>query len=190
MAYQKNIPQGSDKLKNSQDDLLGNFQALNTDFGVNHVTFDAASNRGKHNKLDMPNQTVVPTAAGTDFVLYNVVDSDTTQQELIFKSSDKTYPISGGKRDPAGFAYIGGGMIMVWGQDSAAAGGDKQITPSPALNPIYHVQVTPFTNNDFNIGAMAQLKKMNTADFIVRTSNLSGTTTPIAFFWTVIGKRA
>ena len=195
MTYQKNKPQAPDKLRISQGDLLGNFQALFSLVEVNHdvstFTSPAASPEGKHKKVDMTVISAAPTALGTDCVLYNILDSDTTQRELFFKSGDKTYPISGGLRAAAGFAYIGGGMVMQWGQNSGGAG-DKQITPStaaPGLTELYHVQVTPFTNNDVNTGAMVQLKKMNTADFVVRLSNLSGSVTPIAFFWTVIGKK-
>ena len=40
MAYNQNIPQPADQLKNSQPQLLANFQEINTILDVNHVGFN------------------------------------------------------------------------------------------------------------------------------------------------------
>jgi len=48
MPYHPNIPQPNNDPKFSQQDLLDNFQALNTQFGVNHVPFVSGNNNGFH----------------------------------------------------------------------------------------------------------------------------------------------
>lgn len=55
MAYNNAIPQATDRLKDSQSDLLGNFQAIKTLIDINHVTFDTPD-QGKHKSVMMPDQ--------------------------------------------------------------------------------------------------------------------------------------
>ena len=56
MAYSNNIPQPTDRIKASQNDILQNFISISTLIGIDHVNFDAASgNQGKHNVVSMPN---------------------------------------------------------------------------------------------------------------------------------------
>lgn len=55
MPYNPNIPQPTDILSDSQGDLLGNFQALDTSFGIDHYKFsDLTANNGFHNKVTTP----------------------------------------------------------------------------------------------------------------------------------------
>lgn len=53
MVYIPNIPQPTDTLAQSQPQILGNFTALNTQFGVDHVAFTGATNNGMHNKISL-----------------------------------------------------------------------------------------------------------------------------------------
>jgi hypothetical protein len=54
-AYNPNIPQPTDFLSNSQQDMLNNFSQANTTMGVDHYSFDdATANNGKHNKVTTP----------------------------------------------------------------------------------------------------------------------------------------
>ncbi|MGD2065707.1 MAG: hypothetical protein PVI43_00875 [Candidatus Bathyarchaeota archaeon] len=48
MTYDPNIPEGSDILAESQQDLLNNASDADTDFSVDHVALSATSNNGKH----------------------------------------------------------------------------------------------------------------------------------------------
>ncbi len=55
MGYSPNIPQPTQLLSNSQGDLLTNFQALDTSFGVDHYKFsNTTSNNGFHNQVTTP----------------------------------------------------------------------------------------------------------------------------------------
>ena len=184
MAFKANIPQPTDKKSVSQGDMLANFTALNTTFGVDHVTFDEASDNGKHNQVTFVDQdAVLGATVGNQLLLYN-----NAAAMFLNDAANNNYPLFDGTKAVTGYTRLGKGMVMEWGQSSSPSLADKQITPTtPVLSAIYHVQITPFTNNDLNTEAMAQLKKMNATDFIVRVSNLTGSTTPIAFFWMAIG---
>lgn len=55
MPFLPNIPQPGDELADSQVDLLGNNQQLDTTFGIDHYTFsNLTTNNGKHNLVTTP----------------------------------------------------------------------------------------------------------------------------------------
>jgi hypothetical protein len=55
MPYNANIPQATDQISDSQNDILQNFESILTLVDVNHVTFDDP-NQGKHFLVEMPQQ--------------------------------------------------------------------------------------------------------------------------------------
>lgn len=69
MAYNADIPQASDDPSQSQGQILGNFQELNTSNSVNHGTYSDAD-QGKHKFLQMPEQSSAPTTAANEAGLY------------------------------------------------------------------------------------------------------------------------
>lgn len=91
MTFDPAIPQPNDRLSESQQDLLENFQQLNTVFGVNHVAFnDNSSNKGKHKFVTYIEQASDPTGSdqqmtvfakdqGGDTELYAVTPTTTFQ---------------------------------------------------------------------------------------------------------------
>lgn len=86
MAYDANIPQPTDRISVSQGQILDNFAALQAYFGVNHVTFNAPSNIGKHNVVTFPRQAAAPGVFGaTEFGLYNMIYPRSTVTELFVR---------------------------------------------------------------------------------------------------------
>ena len=69
MAYNADIPQAADDPSQSQGQLLGNFQELNTSNSVNHVAYNDAD-QGKHKFMQMPEQSAAPTTAADEGGLY------------------------------------------------------------------------------------------------------------------------
>jgi hypothetical protein len=65
MTFDPSTPQANQRISDSQPIIQTNFAQTNTVFGVDHITFTAASNRGWHNQSTYPEQAVVP-AAGAD----------------------------------------------------------------------------------------------------------------------------
>jgi len=61
MSYNPNIPQATDDLSVSQGQLLGNFQQLDTIFGIEHYPYsNLTSNVGFHNQVTTPNYVANP----------------------------------------------------------------------------------------------------------------------------------
>lgn len=62
MTFDPNIPQAPDDMSVSQGQMLDNFTDLNNVYGNNgdHVPFDAATNKGKHNKVTFVTQGAAP----------------------------------------------------------------------------------------------------------------------------------
>ncbi len=77
MVYLPNIPQSGDTLPVSQPRILGNFQEINTDISHDHVslTDDTAAQRGKHNKVSLPQQGADPASTATESVFYTKQNS-------------------------------------------------------------------------------------------------------------------
>jgi len=77
MVYKANIPQPTDNLDDSQVDLLGNFQQLDTTYGIDHYAFTVSTaNLGFHNKITTP--LIVGSAhpaTGANPILYAMQDS-------------------------------------------------------------------------------------------------------------------
>jgi len=55
MVYYSGIPAATDKPSQSQAQFAANFTDLNTVFGIDHVNFTAAINRGEHTKVTYTN---------------------------------------------------------------------------------------------------------------------------------------
>lgn len=86
MTFNPSIPQAQDIMSDSQGDLLINFQQINVVYGTSgdHVAFDAASNKGKHNKVTLLKQGSDPLVDAPDtrenevalFALEDVTDTE------------------------------------------------------------------------------------------------------------------
>ena len=86
MTFNPSIPQAQDIMSDSQGDLLINFQQINIVYGTagDHVAFDAASNKGKHNKVTLLTQGSDPLVDAPDtrenevalFALEDVTDTE------------------------------------------------------------------------------------------------------------------
>ncbi len=51
MSYNASIPNSTDRPSDSASQIKANFTALNTIFGEEHITYNAASNNGEHKKI-------------------------------------------------------------------------------------------------------------------------------------------
>lgn len=77
-SYNPNIPQPSDFLSDSQQDILDNFIQSNVSFGVNHYNFsDGSANNGKHNKVTTPLivGSAHPATAANEPIFYAMQDT-------------------------------------------------------------------------------------------------------------------
>lgn len=156
MAYNAAIPQPTDQLSQSQADILGNFQALNT---------VVLSNNGS---VTFPNQAVAPTLPANQdglyaivptaiapfptsalselFVSKNIFGGGTSQIPLTLSILSTATPLSGA----SGWTYLPSGIIMQWGSGTVTV---PQILtavnfPVKFPNQCLNVQVTPTNTNN------------------------------------------
>lgn len=80
MVFKPNIPQANDILSDSQGDLLGNFQQLDTSFGIDHFPFsDQTADNGFHKKVTLPGNVAAPTPGAGYGDIYAVTTASITQ---------------------------------------------------------------------------------------------------------------
>ena len=165
MPYNENIPQASDKLKNSQPQLLSNFQAIDTVVAVNHVTFDDPSgDQGKHKFVTFPRQSGDPVTLGTEINMYTKLNATTAKSEIYVKNGvAAAVPITASAGPNGigvvGFSYIASGLLMRWGSANSGAGSSVIVNLTglvPAINNIKSVQITALNaNTSFWVTAVA-----------------------------------
>lgn len=117
MPFNPNIPQPTDRLAKSQQDLLSNNLQLNTSFGVNHYPFsDLTSFNGMHAQCQFVEQVSAPVPIAQTNTLYSI---QSTPGELFYKRfagnpiqmTGPFEPVQGGK----GYTFLPGGMLLQWG---------------------------------------------------------------------------
>lgn len=94
MTFQANIPQSTDLISISQNDILQNFQALNTSWDVNHEGFNDPD-AGKHTFVEMPNQASDPAGAATEMTLFSKLASGNSEIHYKRDSSANSFQLSG-----------------------------------------------------------------------------------------------
>lgn len=95
MAYKNNIPQPSDNLSVSQNDILNNFAQLDTTMGVNHFNFsDVSGNTGKHTFVEMVALSGTPTIAAGEDAIYSITSSSISDIYMTADTGGKSYQLS------------------------------------------------------------------------------------------------
>lgn len=188
MPFNPNIPQANDQLSQSQDDLLQNFQAINTYVAVNHEGF-ASANAGKHKFVTFTDQSPAPAVAGTDIAMYNAAVSG-TQQLHIKKAGGTGVPITQLTLSPgAGYTYLPAGLLLQWGTTLAPITGSTVINfPIAFGSSAFNVQVTTYATNPADTDTFVRLVTQTATNFTVWASPRSTTGTKAALCqWLAIG---
>lgn len=149
MAYNQNIPQPTDKLSQSQSDILNNFQAINTLITVNHATFGTA-NAGKHNFVSLPQQGGNPGTAAAEIALYSKADATSTGGVGLYlqrPSNGAAVSLTSANAVVNGWSMLPSGIIIQWGS-SVMNGGVSQLDVNlPITFPTAILSVTATPNN-------------------------------------------
>lgn len=199
MAYQPNVPQSTDLLSDSQSDIQGNFQAIQTLIDVNHYDFGTAD-EGKHFAVSMPPQASSPAiafAAG-EVGLYSYINATTSQTELyINKTNQATVTqipatasslsiTSAPAQGTAGWSYLPSGIYITWG--STTVNGNTLITlTTPPPNQILSVQLTPASGSSSYVNAQVVLNNIvNRSTFNV-VGTINGSASNVLCYYFVIG---
>lgn len=187
MSFKPNIPQSSDLLSQSQDDILNNFSGIKTLIDVNHVTFDA-SGEGKHSFVQFPVQSPVPTTGAGEVGLYCQTSTLTGNPELVFshESAGSTYEFTSAVKNEQGYAILPSGIIFKWGSGSVNANTTATVNFAtgagvPTFTTVYNVQVTR-QGTSGETGVLYYESYTTTSITVFNTADASK-----KFFYTVIG---
>lgn len=181
MAYNANIPLGADIPKNSQPQILANFQGIQTLVNVDHVTFDLG-NQGMHNKITLPVQVPMPALLANNG-FFNFLHPATAKNQTYIHNqtfaATSDIPMSASILSSAasvidsnGWTYLPSGIILRWDRQAVVAG--PQIITLPALpgfvafTTIFQVMLTPAT-----AGLSVQLTGItNNTQFTISSSGI------------------
>lgn len=153
-SYQPNIPQPNDLLSESQGDILGNFQTLNTVYGTNHYPFDNATvgEVGKHKFVSMPVIAAAPATTSTEGALYFKTVGPGSALFMVRDNNAgtevqlTTASVGNVQSATNGYCWLPGGLFMQWGTTSPASGSSNQavVFPVPFASTPFNIQVTGF----------------------------------------------
>ena len=150
MPTYNDTPQATEARNATQPLIRQNFTSISTTLDVNHGGITAATDFGKHIKVDLTNIIAEPTAIAGQLVSYNFLNVITGKQELYVKRNGETgVPITARGGTTTGWTYLPSGLILKWGTDLAAAGLSDYTFPggAPAFTTIYSIQITTSYDN-------------------------------------------
>lgn len=172
VMFDPSVPQSGDRPSNSQAQLLNNFTQLNTVFDVDHVTFNAATGRGEHNKVTLNSVIADPGLADPKCSLY--IKTVAGDSELFFEKYDNTAvanlvqqmtnlvvtTVANGGTAGGNISYVDTpwGLRFLWGLTNAFSGNRTIIGPvgtTSILNYQLTGNVASGTRNPINGGTLA-----------------------------------
>ena len=147
-VYVEDIPQSTDKIRNSQPDLLQNTNSVKGIFEENHVAF-SSTDAGKHKFLQMPEQTGNPTIAVNEAGLFVKEGTFSAEAELNFRreNNGQVIPFTEASLSQPGWSRLPSGLIMKWDRQTisaldASANFIAIVFPAgPAFSTVYTVNV-------------------------------------------------
>ena len=210
MAYKANIPQPTDNLSVSQNDLLNNFAQLDTTMGVNHFRFsDTSGNTGKHSFVEMVKLASVPTISAGEGAFYTKTASSITNAFYTADTGGKEYQLTrcidasfarfgAFFTDPAppagtvskfGWTFLPGGLLLQYGTISGTAPTSLPATatvnfPVAFNNVPYSITMT--VNRDTPADARNSISRTTPPTNTQFTFIISAATAQ-ALFWMAIG---
>ena len=114
MAWQPNKPQPTDDPRQSQDDLLRNFQNIDQWVDVNHMSIGAAaSSKGMHKFLTLVPQGANPGAPLTTANYLNIW-VDNANAPRIRQGTNPSIPFMSKQNGTQGWTYLPSGLVMKW----------------------------------------------------------------------------
>lgn len=128
------IPNSGQNLPQTRDPIRVNFQNIDANFALNHVTLNSGGNAGKHNFIEMPLYVAQPPAVGAlpttqpgERGIYCALSLQTpfTAAALFLQAENSsaagveiTYALTGGNYSN-GFTFLPSGVMLQWGTMAA-----------------------------------------------------------------------
>ena len=187
MAYNRNIPQPTDQLTDSQGALLNNFLAVRSAWIVNHVEFDLA-NEGKHTHVSLPEQAAGPTTLADEIAVYSKLSTLTSLTELFVRKEGNTAEIefTSAIAGTPGWTRLPSGILLKWGAASRIGDADVLLVADPTIpvfSIIFSVQLTIVSGLGSDVDNAVRVTHFNNpAQFSVFASPRTTTGTKLVNF--------
>jgi hypothetical protein len=192
MAYKPLIPQPTDNLSVSQNDILNNFIQANTTMNVDHYPFDNSSpQNGIHKKVTLLNSSAPGIGNGNGVLFATLFDGNSWP--VWQNALGSTLMIGGPSNASAnnGYASLPGGLVIKWGKVSGLVGGtNTQVNFAPAFLNTCFVVIPQLinagnTNNAQTISIAKGANSPNASRFFYNYT--SGSSAYDDFYWIAIG---
>lgn len=158
MPYNPNIPQPTDAISDSQNDILDNFQSINTWVGVNHTGFDSPPNTGKHTVVEMPQQalaTVTPVGEVAIECLASAYNANGPELVYLPENGGARVEMTAGLKAANGWTFLPSGLLLKWGTFAVVAVGTATVLfPAGPTIPAYGTTIYNITFQDSNGSAL------------------------------------
>ncbi len=201
MAYTANTPNANDRINVTQQPIKDNFGGIETAFEENHGDFDGPD-EGKHIKVVMPEQTILPTTGVNEGALYTKVSALNVipKTELYFRreSDGDELNITGGLGDVNdGWYFLPSGLLVKYGKRSGLQGPALVSFAVSATIPVFAtifvvLVTTSYTDpTDIDFGRFVRLKTFLTTGFNVqctfrtKTGDLTGDARTGLTYWAI-----
>ncbi len=182
MAYNPAIPQATDALAQSQQDILNNFASIGTTFDVNHVDFNAGADAGKHKYVVLPVQNPSPPIAfgAGELALYSFLSPVTAKNEIYINKTNQVTVVqvpstasilsvtSAPGNNVSGWTYLPSGILLKWGTGNAN-GNTAILFPVAATIPVFtdvmSVQLCTYANSVADSNTFVRLSAFTNVGF-------------------------
>ena len=195
MTYTPGTPLPNQTLASSQPEIRNNFLNITDTIGRNHVppTDPTAANRGKHNIVQLPQQSSGPSTSATEGAIYT---KDVGGEPNLFwrrKSNGGELRMTVNHNTvtaQTGRTFIPGGMMIQWGLNHIPFAGSTSVIPfSTAFSaPPYSITVQILRSNTTTVHvAYVQNGTVTASEFSVQ---VLGGTGSHDIYWMAIGPSA
>ncbi len=175
-TYSNNIPQPDDDPTDSQNLILENFRAIFNAQNRNHVDFNDINNSGRHEVIQLKEQTVDPTPLIGFGDLFVKKTGPTEPQNLFFlDDASKEFQLTNAfNPDTNGEATLPGGLQFQWGTESGVLNEGTIPFNEDFNSPAFNVQISEERDNNAVRSLWIFQGSITATNFKIRTTDTSG----------------
>lgn len=188
-TYFTNIPEADDNPTDSQDLMKSNFNAIFDAQNRNHVNFSDIPDSGRHEVIEIQQQTANPTPISGFGDLFVRKTGSPEKQNLFFLDSDSNLSqlTNAFDDDTTGFIIFPGGLQFKWGKSTALQESTQFIPYNTTAFDSKTINVQTTVNKIDTVGKVVMLNHNippTVTGFNVVNNNNGN---DIEFFWLAIG---
>jgi hypothetical protein len=135
-TYNPNIPQPTNQISVSQDQILQNFQSLNPFIlGV----------------FELPPQASFPSATGNNILFAKTYSTTGLEEVFIQNAAGVNYPITAANPiQNAGWTFLPSGILLKWGNGTATGLTNVSLVYGPVFTTVFQTLLSPIASAGIN----------------------------------------